>query len=91
MSVTNTGQAIPPNELEKIFERFYRLESGQSPKPPGTGLGLAICKGIIEAHGGRISARSLGGETIFLFRLPLTNSMEQEARSIALLPVEGSS
>jgi len=91
MSVTNTGQAIPPNELEKIFERFYRLESGQSPKPPGTGLGLAICKGIIEAHGGQISARSLGGETIFLFRLPLTNSMEQEARSIALLPVEGSS
>ena len=91
MSVTNTGQGIPPDELEKIFERFYRIESGQSPKPPGTGLGLAICKGIIEAHGGRISARSIGGETIFLFRLPFTNSMDQEARSISLMPVEGPS
>jgi two-component system sensor histidine kinase KdpD len=88
MSVTNTGPEIPPDEIEKIFERFYRLESRQSQRPPGTGLGLAICKGIIEAHGGRISARSIGGETIFLFRLPFTDSMDQEAHNISLLPVE---
>jgi two-component system sensor histidine kinase KdpD len=91
MSVTNTGPGIPPNELEKIFERFYRVESGQSPRPPGTGLGLAICKGIIEAHGGRISARSIGGETIFLFRLPFTNAMGQQADSNSLLPMESAS
>lgn len=90
MSVTNTGPEIPQNEVENIFERFYRLESGQSPRPPGTGLGLAICKGIIEAHGGRISARSSGGETIFVFWLPFTNPMGREAGS-TLLPVESAS
>ena len=89
VSVTNTGEGIPPDELEKIFERFYRLVSRQSSRPPGTGLGLAICKGIIEAHGGRISARSIGGETIFLFRLPFTSPMSQH--SISLLPLEGAS
>jgi two-component system sensor histidine kinase KdpD len=89
VSVTNTGEEIPSDELEKIFERFYRLVSRQSSRPPGTGLGLAICKGIIEAHGGRISARSIGGETIFLFRLPFTSPMSQH--SMSLLPLEGTS
>jgi len=91
ISVTNSGPEIPPNELDKIFERFYRLDSGQSPRPPGTGLGLAICKGIIEAHGGRINARSIGGKTIFLFRLPFTNAMAQQAHSNSLLPLESAS
>jgi len=87
MSVTNTGQEIPPDEIEKIFERFYRVESTQSSRPPGTGLGLAICKSIIEAHGGQISARSMYGETTFLFRLPFVNPMGEESPSISLLPV----
>ena len=91
VSVTNKGQGIPPDELDKIFERFYRLESGQSSRQPGTGLGLAICKGIIEAHGGRISVRSIGGETIFLFRLPLTDLRGQEAHSTSLIPLERAS
>ena len=91
VSVTNIGQGIPPDELDKIFERFYRLESGQSSRQPGTGLGLAICKGIIEAHGGRISVRSIGGETIFLFRLPFTDPRGQEAHSTSLLPLERAS
>lgn len=90
-SVTNTGQGIPPDEVEKIFERFYRLESRQSSRPPGTGLGLAICKGIIEAHGGQISARSIGGETIFLFRLPITNPIGEETPSISQLSLERAS
>jgi two-component system sensor histidine kinase KdpD len=91
VSVTNTGPVIPPAELEKIFERFYRLGSGQAPKPPGTGLGLAICKGIIEAHGGRISARSLDSETIFSFRIPFTNPMDEDAHNISFLPLERAS
>jgi two-component system, OmpR family, sensor histidine kinase KdpD len=90
VSVANTGQAIPSDELEKIFERFYRIELGQSSRVPGTGLGLAICKGIIEAHGGRISARSIDGETIFLFNLPLTSPMSQDASSISV-PLERAS
>jgi len=91
MSVTNTGQEIPPDEVEKIFERFYRLASTQSSRLPGTGLGLAICKSIIEAHGGRISARSLDGETTFLFRLPFLNPMGEEQDSISLLSLERTS
>jgi two-component system, OmpR family, sensor histidine kinase KdpD len=88
ISVTNTGPGIPSDELENIFERFYRLESGQSPRTPGTGLGLAICKGIIEAHGGRIRARSLDGETNFLVRLPFTNAREQQPGRTSFPPVE---
>jgi two-component system, OmpR family, sensor histidine kinase KdpD len=89
ISVTNTGEGIPPDELEKIFERFYRVPSGRASRMPGTGLGLAICKGIVEAHGGRITARSLDGETMVLFRLPFTNPMAGAVQSgTALLPLE---
>jgi len=63
-------------QLRRIFERFYRVRSGRASVTPGTGLGLAICKGIVEAHGGRIIARSTPGEdTTILFRLPLATSM----------------
>ena len=89
MSVTNSGEGIPSDELEKIFDRFYRVQSRHSSRVPGTGLGLAICKGIIEAHGGRISARSRDGETSVLFRLPFTNPMSVTAQSdTILLPME---
>jgi signal transduction histidine kinase len=91
LSVANNGSVIPPNELEKIFARFYRLDSGQSPRPPGTGLGLAICKAIIEAHGGRISAQSRDSETIFMIRLPLTTPMTEQAQRMPLLPLERTS
>jgi two-component system sensor histidine kinase KdpD len=90
VSVANTGQAIPSDELEKIFERFYRIESGQSSRLPGTGLGLAICKAIVEAHGGRISARSIDGETIFLFSLAFGGPMSEEASGLSL-PLERAS
>ena len=91
MSVTNSGQEIPPDQVEKIFERFYRLASTQSSRLPGTGLGLAICKSIIEAHGGRISARSLDGETTFQFRLPFLDPIGEDPHSISLLSLERTS
>lgn len=73
--VSNTGAGIPFDELNRIFDRFYRVQPGRSSGAPGAGLGLAICKGIVEAHGGHIMAQSVpGGETTFLFRLPLTTS-----------------
>ena len=72
--VSNTGEGIPANELDRIFDRFYRVQSGRSSDSPGTGLGLAICKGIVEAHGGSIVAQSIaGGETTILFRIPLAS------------------
>jgi two-component system, OmpR family, sensor histidine kinase KdpD len=73
--VTNTGEGIPANELDRIFDRFYRVQSGPSSGSPGTGLGLAICKGIVEAHGGSILAQSVpGGETTILFQIPVAAS-----------------
>jgi two-component system sensor histidine kinase KdpD len=74
MRISNTGEGVPPNELDRIFDRFYRVQAGRSSGPPGTGLGLAICKGIVEAHGGSIVAQSVPGkETTILFRIPLTS------------------
>ena len=73
--VTNIGEGIPPNELDRIFDRFYRIQSERSSGSPGTGLGLAICKGIVEAHGGSILAQSIPGkETTIVFRIPVVVS-----------------
>ncbi|HHP50394.1 MAG TPA: sensor histidine kinase KdpD [Moorella mulderi] len=70
VSVADQGPGIPPGEEDKIFEKFYRL--GSNSHVPGTGLGLSICKGIIEAHGGRIWAQNRPeGGTRITFTLPL--------------------
>ena len=74
--VSNTGDGIPSDELDRIFDRFYRVQSGRSSGTPGAGLGLAICKGIVEAHGGHMMAQSVPNEdTTILFRLPLKTSI----------------
>jgi len=75
VNVTNAGEGIPSSELERIFDRFYRVSSGDVPATPGTGLGLAICKGFVEAHDGQIVARSAGGQTTISFRLPLMKTV----------------
>ncbi|ALA57913.1 ATP-binding protein [Nitrospira moscoviensis] len=83
IGVTNEGDGIPASDLERVFERFYRTASGRAPAPPGTGLGLAVCKGIVEAHGGRIVARSVPGEkTAVAFWLPML-SPPQDMRTPA--------
>jgi len=71
--VKDQGVGIAANEIDKIFERFYQAASGTSShKAGGVGLGLAICKGIIEAHKGRIWAQSeIGKGSVFTFTLPL--------------------
>jgi len=70
VSVTDTGQGIPPEELPLIFERFYR--SGGVRKVEGVGLGLYITKMLVEAHGGRVCVDSeVGKGTTFYFTLPL--------------------
>ncbi|MGH8056653.1 MAG: ATP-binding protein, partial [Candidatus Entotheonellia bacterium] len=72
VEVADGGVGVPPGELERIFDKFYRVPRGDR-HGAGTGLGLSICKGIIEAHGGSISARSPGhGKgTVFTVTLPL--------------------
>ena len=72
VEVRDTGEGIAPADLPHVFERFYRGEKSRSREHGGAGLGLAICKGIVEAHGGRIwaEARSPQGTQVS-FTLPI--------------------
>jgi two-component system phosphate regulon sensor histidine kinase PhoR len=69
VSISDTGIGIPPDEIPRIFERFYKVDPSRSPKQAGTGLGLAIAKHIVEAHGGRIWAENRNQGTTFYFTL----------------------
>jgi len=69
--VSDNGVGIPEEDLPRVFERFYKVDKARSGQ--GTGLGLAIAKHIVEAHGGRIWARSVEGKgSTFIFTLPLS-------------------
>ncbi|HEX7475059.1 MAG TPA: ATP-binding protein [Dehalococcoidales bacterium] len=72
ITIADEGIGISKRDAEHLFERFHRVEKGQSRKIQGTGLGLYICKSIIEAHGGKIEVASQPGQgSSFSFILPL--------------------
>ena len=79
ISVADRGPGIPPADLERVFDKFYRVLGRTSGRPTGSGLGLAVSKGLVEAHGGRIWAenRERGG-SVFRFTLPLIKKSESE-------------
>jgi signal transduction histidine kinase len=69
-AVSDTGHGIPPESIQRVFDRFVRLDDAKAIK--GTGLGLSFCRVAVEAHGGHIWAESeLGHGATFYFTLPL--------------------
>ena len=72
VSVSDTGEGIPAEDLPHIFERFYRVDKSRARATGGSGLGLTIAKRLIEAHGGMIVVQSkLGEGSRFSFTLPV--------------------
>ncbi len=73
IEIADHGVGIPPQDLLHVFDKFYRIQRPDN--VAGTGLGLSICKGIVEAHGGRIAAENRrGGGTIIRLMLPVAES-----------------
>jgi signal transduction histidine kinase len=71
LEVSDTGIGVPPEDRERLFERFFRSQSALEREIQGTGLGLYISKAIVEAHGGRIGVSNVaGGGTVFVVELP---------------------
>ncbi|RMF51178.1 MAG: GAF domain-containing protein [Anaerolineae bacterium] len=70
IEVADQGPGIPPEHRKRIFESFYRVESGLTRSAPGAGLGLAICQGFVRAHGGRIWLENREDGTTFAFSIP---------------------
>lgn len=69
--VEDTGEGIPTQHIERLFERFYRVDRARSREMGGTGLGLAIVKHLARAHGGEVSVESkLGEGSVFVIELP---------------------
>jgi len=72
IAVINQGEGIPPEDINRLTERFYRVDKGRSRSMGGTGLGLAIVKHIVNRHRGHLSIEStLGKDTTFTVHLPL--------------------
>jgi two-component system sensor histidine kinase VicK len=80
MSVADQGVGLAPEHLNRLFEKFFRVDSGLGRHVVGSGLGLPIAQTIVESHGGRIWAESqLGQGTTLFFTLPLTASNREWA------------
>jgi two-component system sensor histidine kinase KdpD len=74
ISIRDRGQGLAAGDEQRVFDRFYRADTSLV----GAGLGLSICKGIVDAHGGKIWAESrAGGGAIFNFTLPIEGNPPQ--------------
>lgn len=78
VDVIDYGRGIPPEFIDKVFERFQQVETMDSKKKGGTGLGLAICRAIVEQHQGKIGVESqIGKGSRFWFEVPLAKQKEE--------------
>ncbi len=81
IEIADRGVGIPPQDLSHVFDKFFRIQRPDN--VTGTGLGLSICKGIIEAHGGGITAENRpGGGTIIRIVIPLTDSTRNKGEQL---------
>ena len=83
--VSDNGSGIPPEKIDKLFKKFYQIDTSVSRKYGGSGLGLAICEGIIHAHGGRIwvdKHTACGGGASIKFTLPTVCSLVETENDI---------
>jgi two-component system phosphate regulon sensor histidine kinase PhoR len=81
--VTDDGPGIPTEALDRVFERFYRVDKARSRDQGGTGLGLSIVKHIVQSHDGEVWAKSeLGKGTTFYFTLPAAHAITQPTAKI---------
>ncbi|HEX4204883.1 MAG TPA: HAMP domain-containing sensor histidine kinase [Ktedonobacteraceae bacterium] len=89
VSVTDTGEGIPPAVLTRIFERFFRADSARQSATGGSGLGLAIVKAIVEVHGGTIWAENIAGAGARInFTLPVPANNAQMLSEAPTQPIE---
>jgi signal transduction histidine kinase len=87
MSVRDTGAGIPPQDLNRVFERFYRSDKSRERGGGNSGLGLAIVREIVEGHGGRVQVESeVGHGTTFRFTVPQARTRRSERTSAVAEP-----
>src|SRR5262249_7538697 len=83
IAVRDQGVGIPQDHLDRIFERFYRVDKARSRERGGTGLGLAIVKHIAQVHGGQVAVSSTVGQgSTFTLRLPLHAKLESSVATV---------
>jgi two-component system sensor histidine kinase KdpD len=84
IGVIDEGPGIPPDDLERIFDKFYRVQA-QDRRRAGTGLGLAICRGFVEAQGGRIEAQNRADRSgaVLMVRIPVPETAEIREPAVA--------
>jgi signal transduction histidine kinase len=71
LTVADDGPGVPEADLERVFERFYRVDKSRTRDPGGTGLGLSIVRHLVELHGGRVRAENRrAGGAVFTIALP---------------------
>jgi two-component system sensor histidine kinase KdpD len=85
VAVADEGPGIPPGDLERIFDKFYRVQA-QDRRRAGTGLGLAICRGFVEAQGGHIAAQNRRDRSgaVLTIRIPVPETAKIPERTTAL-------